>query len=205
VVAARVAEAPTTRFLLGAAAPDLARMARVPVATEGPRDLLDGVAAHHRTDTAFHESDWFRSHSRALVAELGARGVRRGPARGAGHVLVELLLDGALLADDVNAATFAAPWSALGRADEDALAMVPAGDRERWVEVLGQLTARLEPARYADAAYAADRTAGTLGRRPRLAMTDDEQAVLRDVAADFQAEITGGASDVVHGVVGALT
>ena len=199
-----MAEAPTTRFLLGAAAPDLARMARVPVATDGPGDLLAGVAAHHRTDAAFHESAWFRSHNRALVAELGARGVRRGPARGAGHVLVELLLDGALLTDESHAATFAAPWAALGRADDDALAMVPSGHREQWVDLLGELTRRLEPARYADAAYAADRTAGTLSRRPRLAMTDGEQAVLRDVASEVHPDITAGAAALLDDIVGAV-
>ncbi len=204
VVAARLQDCPTTRYLLGAAAPDLARMARVPVATNGTQDLLAGVAAHHWTDAAFHESAWFRAHNRSLVAELGDRGVRRGPARGAGPVLVELLLDGALLAEERHAATFAGPWAALGRADADALAMVPPDHHPRWVGLLGQLTDRLEPARYAEAAYAADRTAGTLGRRPRLAMTDHEQAVLREVALEVQPRIGADAGAVVDEVVGAL-
>ncbi len=55
VVAHRVADAPSTALLLGAAAPDLARMARVPVATTGSADHLAGVATHHRTDAVFHE------------------------------------------------------------------------------------------------------------------------------------------------------
>jgi len=179
-------------------------MARVPVATEGPPDLLAGVVAHHRTDATFHDSDWFRGHNRALVAELGARGVRRGPARGAGHVLVELLLDGVLLDDAGHAATFAEPWAALGRADADALAMVPDDHHERWVDLIGQLTRRLDPARYADPTYAADRTAGTLRWRPRLAMTDDEQAVLRELAVDVRPAVTAGADGLVDDVVRAL-
>jgi hypothetical protein len=205
VVVARLAnEGASTRFLLGAAAPDLVRMARLPVATEGPEDLLAGVAAHHRTDAAFHGSEWFRSRNRALVTELKDRGVRRGPARGAGHVLVELLLDGVLLGDDGHADVFAGPWAALAAADEDARSMVPPAHHERWVDLLGQLTTRLDPASYSDPTYAADRTAGTLGRRPRLAMTDDELATLRAVAGDAQPDIRAGAPDIVDEVVGAL-
>lgn len=204
MVARLAAERPSTRHLLGAAAPDLARMARVPVATEAPDDLLRGVAAHHRTDAAFHESDWFRARNRALVAELGDRGVRRGPARGAGHVLVELLLDGALLGDADHAEAFAEPWAALGRADADALAMVPDEHHDRWTGFLDQLTRHLDPAAYADADYAADRTAGTLGRRPRLAMTDDERATLRALASEAQADIREAAPAIVDQVVTAL-
>ncbi len=205
VVASQTTDNGSTGFLLGAAAPDLARMARVPVATEGPEDHLAGVAAHHRTDAAFHDSAWFRGHNRAFVAELTARGVRRGPARGAGHVLVELLLDGALLDDAGHASTFTPAWSALADAGDEALAMVPAEHHERWADFLRQLTSRLEPSRYADPTYAADRTAGTLGRRPRLAMDDGEQETLRAVADELQPTITAGADHVVDDVVAALT
>jgi hypothetical protein len=203
-VAAQLVERPSTRFLLGAAAPDLARMGQVPVAGSGPPDLVAGVAAHHRTDAAFHGSTWFRERNRALVAELDRRGVRRGPARGAGHVVVELLLDGALLEDPDHAGTFGPAWAALGEPTQDALAMVPADHRHRWSDLLRRLTDRLEPVRYGEATYAADRTAGTLGFRPRLAMTEDEEAALREVAVDAQDDIRATAPDVVRSVVGAL-
>ena len=205
VVAHRVAERPVTPFLLGAAAPDLARMARLPVATTGPDELLAGVAVHHRTDAAFHDSAWFRDHNHRLVAELGAHGVRRGPARGAGHVLVELLLDGALLDDEEHVAAFAPAWASLQDADADALAMVDAGAHGPWAGFLDQLTNRLDPAAYADPVYAADRTVGTLSRRPRLAMTDDEATVLRDVAVTARPEIQSGAATVLAEITAAVT
>lgn len=205
VVAQRLAHQPTTPLLLGAAAPDLARMARVPVATTGSADHLAGVAVHHRTDGVFHELAWFRDHNRRLVGELADRRVRRGPARGAAHVLIELLLDGALLTYPGHAATFAGPWAAMAAPDDDALALVDATHHDRWVHFLGQLTSRLDPAAYDDPTYAADRTANTLARRPRLAMTDAEATTLRQVATDFRPTIVAEASSVLQEVAGAIT
>jgi hypothetical protein len=190
VVAHRVADAPSTALLLGAAAPDLARMARLPVATAGSADLLAGVATHHRTDAVFHELSWFRDHNRRLVRDLAERGVRRGPARGAAHVLIELLLDGALLADPGHGETFARPWGAMSGPDDDALAVVDPAHHDRWADFLDQLTTRLDPTAYGDPSYAAARTANALSRRPRLALTDGETAGLRHVAAEIQPAIT---------------
>jgi hypothetical protein len=119
-------------------------------------------------------------------------------------VLVELLLDGALLEDTTHADTFAPAWAALAGPTADALAMVPPDHHDRWAGLLGRLTTRLEPARYGEAAYAADRTAGTLGFRPRLAMTEDEETVLREVAAEVQDDIRATAPDVVRSIVGAV-
>jgi len=197
VVAHQVAARPTTPLLLGAAAPDLARMARVPVATTGSADHLTGVATHHRTDAVFHDLAWFRDHSRRLVGELAQRGVRRGPARGAAHVLIELLLDGALLAEDEHAAAFAGPWAAMAAPDDDAAVVADADHRDPWLDFLDRLTGRLDPAAYIDPTYAADRTANTLSRRPRLAMTDDEGVVLRTVAAELQPTIVAQSAQVL--------
>ena len=205
LVAHRVADAPSTALLLGAAAPDLARMARVPVATTGSAHHLAGVATHHRTDAVFHDLPWFRDHNRRLVGDLADRGLRRGPSRGAAHVLIELLLDGALLGDPGHAATFAGPWEAMSAPDDDALAVVDAAHHEQWVDFLGQLTSRLDPAAYGDPTYAADRTANTLARRPRLAMTDDEAATLRELAADLQATIVAESEHVLATTVEAVS
>lgn len=197
LVAHRVATAPSTALLLGAAAPDLARMARVPVATTGSADHLAGVATHHRTDAVFHDLAWFRDHNRRLVGDLTDRGLRRGPARGAAHVLIELLLDGALLTDLDHAATFGGPWEAMSAPDHDALAVVDSAHHDRWIDFLDRLTSRLDPAAYGDPVYAADRTTNTLARRPRLALTDDEAATLRHVAADLQPTIVAESDHVL--------
>ena len=204
VVAQEATSDPTTRLLLGAAAPDLVRMAQVTVATTGPPDFTAGVATHHRTDAVFHALDWFRLTNRRLARDLADRGVRRGPARGAAHVLIELLLDGAVLARAEHAATFARPWAALAEPDDDALAMVADEDRAQWAAFLALLTDRLEPAGYGDPRYAADRTAGTLARRPRLAMTADETDVLRELATEVHESISGDTEGVLARVVAAV-
>jgi hypothetical protein len=170
VVADRVGAAP-----LIAAAPDLASMARLA--------LAPGVDAghHHRADAAFHDLVWFRRRTTDLSAELQSQGVRRGPARGAAHVAVELLLDGAVLADEESAATFDAAWAALGEADDEVASLVAEADRPAWHDFLERVTTHLDPYAYAEPAYAAGRTAGTLSRRPRLALDDAEAAVLAGV------------------------
>ena len=145
------------------------------------------------------------THNRRLVGELADRGIRRGPARGAAHVLIELLLDGALLTDAGHAATFAEPWAAMAAPDHDALAVVDAAHHDQWVDFLHQLTRRLDPTAYGDPTYAADRTANTLARRPRLAMTDDEAATLREVAAEIQPEVVAEASGVLTTTAGLVS
>ena len=77
VVAQQATPEATTPLLLGAAAPDLARMARLPVASAGPPEFTAGVATHHRTDAVFHGLDWFRATNRRLVRDLSDRGVRK--------------------------------------------------------------------------------------------------------------------------------
>ncbi len=193
-----------TAHLLGAAAPDLVRMARVPLAPDLAPELAAGVRDHHRADAAFHDSAWFRRRNRAVTGELLARGVRRGPARAAGHVIVELLLDGAVLADGGHRDVFAEAWAALGRPDPTALALAAPERRDDWTTFLRELTSRLDPYEYRDPGYAADRVAGTLQRRPRLALDAAEHDVLRGLAAAWADEIAGEAPSVVAEVVGRL-
>ena len=76
--------------------------------------------------------------------------------------------------------------------------------RCQWVEYLGVLTDRLDPVCYGDPRFAADRTAGTLARRPRLAMNNHERAVLRGLADDVHDPITRDADDVLGSVVAAV-
>jgi hypothetical protein len=198
LVAARVVPGAPTGALVGAAGPDLVRMAGLRTAADGSPDVLTGVTIHHRTDAVFHDLAWFRDENRAAVAALRERGVRRGPARGAGHVLVELLLDGALLAEGPE--PFARVWAALGEPTDDAVGLVAGEHDDRWRDLLDQLTTRLEPQRYADPTYAADRTVGTLARRPRLALTDAELTALHDVAGLIGEPIADAAAGVLHEV-----
>jgi hypothetical protein len=80
-------------FVLGAMLPDLVNMlgTRVPPAVHRPVEL--GVGLHYRTDVAFHAAPTFQCLVAEARSRLDAFGLRRGSARAAAHVGVELLLD----------------------------------------------------------------------------------------------------------------
>lgn len=204
LVADRLTTAGGPSILVGAAAPDLVRMAGVPLAVDLAPAPAAGVALHHRTDAAFHDLAWFRGTTRALSAELVDRGVRRSPARGAAHVLVELLLDGALLVGGHDTGGFRTAWSSLAAQDDHARAVVAGEHQAAWLGFLDLLTTRLEPERYADPDYAAQRVTGTLARRPRLALTVTEAATVAAAADATAATVAVSAPSVLAGVTSAL-
>lgn len=199
LVAERVVAPGHLGVWLGAAGPDLARMAGVALAPS-TAEVAAGVALHHRTDAVFHDLAWFRDTSRSLTADLGERGVRRGPARGAAHVLVELLLDGALLAGGHDRGAFATTWTALGVPTDEVVALVGPDADPPWRAFLEAVTTRLAPIRYEEPAYAAARVAGTLARRPRLALSPAEEAALLAVAATRAGEVQADAAEVLAAV-----
>src|SRR5882757_213644 len=91
---------PSTEYLVGCMLPDLAAIARVRV-SRPDGELGAGVAFHHASDEAFHESAWFRATNRALRDALVDAGIESGPARACSHAGVEMLLDGRLVTDEV--------------------------------------------------------------------------------------------------------
>jgi hypothetical protein len=164
-------------FVLGAMLPDLATMAGLRVAgTDVPR-LREGLRLHHASDAAFHACTEFATLTREGTRTLEAAGVRRGPARAASHVGVELLLDGWLVERH--------PPSPLYRR---ALHRTPdCADRVRWRKPAGaswtRLCDRLNSADmtdgYRDTAEVARRLSRVLARRPRLALSEDEEETTR--------------------------
>lgn len=173
-VAARRRDAPA--FVLGAMLPDFCSMAGArPLAFEH-REVSAGVAFHHATDAAFHATATFVALCSEAVAELSELGVRRGSARAAAHVGIELLLDGVLLEDPAARDAY---LRALG-----AEAIVPTirfedeAGRARF-EGLRQRLVRLGvPDGYRLPAFVAARLSGTLAHRPRLRLSlEAERAV----------------------------
>jgi acyl carrier protein phosphodiesterase len=134
-VALRCAEANWERAF-GATLPDLASMAD----TRIDRSLLsrsveDGVALHHRTDTAFHALEAFHTGSRQIREGLLEAGVPAGPARAIGHAGYELLLDGCLLTRPSVRDEFI---QVLARAPDVAEA-VSFADPDRWRELVAAM------------------------------------------------------------------
>ncbi|MGI9431695.1 MAG: hypothetical protein ACR2PQ_05755 [Myxococcota bacterium] len=169
-----VAEARRTdaEFVLGSMLPDLAAMAGLRVAGADSNELRQGIRLHHESDERFHTCALFGALTRDGARDLQTLGLRRGPARGAAHVGIELLLDGWL----VDARP---PTDAYRSAIDHAAAC---SDTVQWrtppTEAWHRLCARIATADatdgYKDPAEVARRTARTLARRPRLALAERE-------------------------------
>jgi hypothetical protein len=187
-------------FRLGVVAPDLTGRLGVTLSRdEGPARA--GVLHHHRADEAFHGLRWFTETTAGLRATLQASGVARGPARAVAHLGTELLLDGALLADDDVADRFDGVWAALRRGGPDVAALVAGDDRARWMHRVGELTRRLDPYRYADPVYTAERVTWLLSARPRLATAPHDHDAVTDALVASGPGITAAARAVVATVV----
>jgi hypothetical protein len=186
-------------YLLGAVLPDLTPMAGVKVVrTALPRAVADGVGCHVRTDEAFHAHPTFVAGSRAIRADLDARGVASGPARAVGHAGWELLLDGALLGTATEVA-FRRAMAAGG----DATAGMSAADASRWVAFVDR--SRSAPAlAFGDPRWVADRLFGMLARRPRLRLPAEQVPTVAEVLAGLVDEVRALAPDVLADTVSAV-
>lgn len=181
-------EADPTRFLVGAALPDIAAMGRFRL-TDRPDDpaVGRGVDLHHRTDDAFHRHPWFRKNSKAVADRLEAVGLPRGAARACGHVGVELLLDGRLL--ETNPDLHGSVQGAIGRLggrDLGLTVVVDDAHRTDWSAHLESVANWTLPGDYRQPAAVAERLRRILARRPRLAFGPHHLESLRETLSDRQ-------------------
>lgn len=175
-------------FVLGAMLPDFASMCRGKLSAVGDTKVAAGIEFHHSCDQVFHRAPLFRELMRWLELRLRARSVHRGGARGAAHVGVELLLDGALLDDP-----------AARRAYPEALAYACAGqldlhwrepdEHARWTALAVRLAEHGLPIGYADPLVVATRVVQILAGRPLLALDETEAAVLAEVMIEANQQV----------------
>ena len=177
---------PDPVFALAAALPDLARLAgcpRVGLPSSGP--VADGVAHHHEIDDRFHHGDAFRRLLRAGTADLEARGLRRGVARAAAHVGIELHLDGVLsMRDDARALLDTAFAAGHGSGVGDALEW-DAPDRTAFADTLDRLGSGPYPTVWQSEDEVAARVIRVLSHRPRLRPIAAEEGALLEVLRDL--------------------
>jgi hypothetical protein len=139
----------------------------------GHPQLDSGERHHHRADAAFHRAPAFHELVRDGARTLVKRGLARGPARGAAHVGVELLLDGALVGDACSDAAYLAALEGAHQLDA-AIAWQRADGTLRWQQLRSRLRASGLPYAMRDATRVTERVARVLAPRPRLRLAEHE-------------------------------
>lgn len=146
--------------------PDFLGMVGIGRKELGNKQAALGVENHLEADRLFHQLPEFRTLERWAIADLGARGFRRGPARGLAHVGVELSLDGWLIKDRCWVERF-----------RSALEVDPgiswAGDEAlRYDTLIGRL--RQSAPDYGEPSRVSRHLIRALAERPLLALNDGE-------------------------------
>jgi hypothetical protein len=192
-------------LLLGTALPDLAAMGRFRLSgrTEHP-GVQAGIQLHYRTDEAFHRHRWFLDRQRSLVQDLTRLGLARGPARACGHAGIELLLDGALLADGPVVAATRSAFDTIPRIRPQLVELVDGSHRARWLSHLDRLAGRPPLRALDDPREVAERLHRILAGRPRLAFDQAQLPALVGALERQQAEVTAGSAEVVRDLVDQL-
>ncbi len=186
---------------LGAMLPDFATMSRARLGEVDHPDVARGIALHHRTDSAFHRALPFRRMLRSGIADLADRGLRRGPAWGAAHVGIELLLDGTLVHNETVGALYV---KALRAATDIEIPWRTDDGNHRWEDILERLTGHGVPVEYGNPDVVADWIGRILSRRPRLALAADETVHLAAWLRDVQPEVERTSPQLLDEVRGAL-
>lgn len=168
-------------FVLGAMLPDFASMLRVRPPQVGGDALVDGVRFHHATDDAFHGAESFLEFSHQASSFLLERGLSRGSARAVAHVGVELVLDGALAHESgANEAYLSAIDAALTISVASRIKWEKDGQEARFQHLCHNLESRGAVPSDAPPELVAQRLANILAHRPRLALDEAGQSVVRD-------------------------
>jgi hypothetical protein len=181
---------PEPLFVLGSMLPDFASMTGsrlAPHAASGS-PLGEGVAFHHATDDVFHASSVFLGLMQDAMDRLLAAGVGRGPARAIGHIGVELLIDGELLAQ--HAGLPDAFTSALEAAPELEPGVFRDPNGHLSYRLLhGRLSAHGAPHDYRNVEAVARRLERILSGRPRLALAKGDEIPVQQALGAIQAAV----------------
>jgi hypothetical protein len=192
---------PREEFVLGAMLPDFASMlgSRPPRASRP--GLQVGLSFHHQTDEAFHGAASFLEFSRQASAYLDTRGLGRGSARAVAHVGVELLLDEVLASDDAaNEAYLRAIQHGSSASTAASLHWPTSDGATRFAELCRVLARKGALSSDTPAEQIAERLRRILAGRPRLAMDDAGQSVVREWVLTARPQIAAGAARLISQV-----
>jgi hypothetical protein len=179
--------------------PDVATIARVRV-TRPSGAMGRGVTYHHECDAVFHELPWFVAHTVRLRDDLLAAGVDRGAARASAHAGLEMLLDGALVGDDVVQSHVRGALDTLDDRAESLAELAAEHDRERWVTTVRRIARALDTSSYADPTSITLRLQRMTAGRRRIELHASQSAAVTTVLAVAQPEVIAAAPGVLAAV-----
>lgn len=186
-------------FVLGAMLPDLAPMAGLRIEALEDAGIEAGVKFHFASDAAFHRAPHFVRLVAASSRALQDAGVRRGPARGAAHVGIELLLDGWIAREHGVPLVYG---EALAKATS--LSGQVRFKRRTDAISLDELCQRIErsalPGAYIEPTFTGARVVRALSRRPRLALDDAEGQLVANWLSEIAPELGENAGALLAGV-----
>ena len=185
---------------LGSALPDLGSMRGFRLmGSSSNAAITHGIALHHRTDDAFHSSDWFQSRQRRLRTELDRVGLGRGAARAVAHVGPELLLDGVLLRSARNAEAVSAAMSQIPEVIEDLRGLVSDNaKREAFAAHLIEASEWDMPTDHDRPQAVARRLHRILVRRPRLGFDESEITLVENALEQEFESLADSAEELVE-------
>jgi hypothetical protein len=195
---------PPTLFLVGCMLPDLAAIARVRL-DRPDGELGRGVAFHHACDESFHGSEWFRARNHELRDTLFDAGVERGAARACSHAGVEMLLDGALVAQPRVEESATRTLGAVDRDAAELANLAPSESRNVLRERLQLIGRSLDPRRYAEPRFVAERLQRMTSGRHRIELRAEHVGVVTTALAAMQPSIAITAPEILHHVVGEVS
>jgi len=180
---------PDSGFVLGAMLPDFAAMLRVRAPLGLSPRIARGIDFHHATDHVFHELEDFRALVRHGVEWLTGQRVRRGSARAAAHVGVELLLDAEWASEARPRQAYAAALGHGARAASPLLEWSGTGDAARFEGLRSLLLEREPAAQWSDARQISQRLGRALSGRPRLELQPGEELVIAEWVEQTRAAV----------------
>lgn len=196
-------EAPAA-YVLGAMLPDFASLSGARSLAADAPTVARGIALHHRTDDVFHAAPTFVALMIDARERFTRAGVANGPARAAAHIGIEMLLDGTLVGEISLGRAF---LSAIEALREEHVRFATVEHAARFWHFHARVRGYGIPYAYVDADFVADRVAGALAGRPRLALgtspVSDVARVLRAIQPHVVAQAETLLDEIRRGLASA--
>jgi hypothetical protein len=161
-----------------------------------PGAVGEGVALHHRTDTAFHSLVEFTTGAGHLRDLLKAAGLPVGASRAVGHAGWELLLDGCLLERAGVEDSFARVLAGA----PDVVGSVSLGEQDKWRALVSNLGSDRWWVGYRDPELVAARLQRLLRARRRLSYGTEQIPLVAVVLAATKAGVDEVTDHVMQAV-----